>query len=211
MRLSTGVAGMAQRMGVAWQRRLPWYPGDWIWPALVGLVVAAAGVAFAILYSHHGRSSSAPIVATTRVQSVVTTAPLVTDTGAAPPPAPTITVDTTQTNLTPPGSSSTPTPTTPAQRGLFPWPAGRNGYTVVLESLPAAGNGRAAALHKARQALSAGLPEVGVLDSGQYSSLHPGYLVVFSGIYGSLAKAQSAASAAHAKGFGSAYARQITT
>ena len=27
------------------------------------------------------------------------------------------------------------------------------------------------------------IPEVGVIDSGEFSSLHPGYYVVFSGIY----------------------------
>ena len=32
-----------------WQRRLPWYPGDWIWPVLLGLVIAALAAAGAIL------------------------------------------------------------------------------------------------------------------------------------------------------------------
>ena len=31
--------------------------------------------------------------------------------------------------------------------------------------------------------LATDLPEVGVIDSGEFSSLHPGYYVVFSGIY----------------------------
>ena len=35
----------------------------------------------------------------------------------------------------------------------------------------------------AQEALRSGLPEVGVLDSGEFASLHPGYYVVFSGIY----------------------------
>ena len=48
--------------------------------------------------------------------------------------------------------------------------------------MPATG-GRAVAIRKAREALAARLPEVGVLDSGEFSSLHPGYYVVFSGIY----------------------------
>ncbi len=202
--------GVVPRMAAAWQRRLPWYPGDWIWPALLGLVVAVAGVVGAILYSHYSGSASSPIVATTRVQSLpVTTAPPATDTGAVAPPAPTITVATTAEN--PPRPSSTSTPTTPAQPGLTSWPAGRNGYTVVLESLPAGGSGPATALRRARQALAAGLPQVGVLESGKYSSLHPGYFVVFSGVYSSLGAAQNALSAAHAKGFPAAYAREITT
>ena len=58
-------------------------------------------------------------------------------------------------------------------------------------------------------ALKAGLPQVGVLVSKKYASLHPGYYVVFSGVYDNFADAQTAATAASGK-FPSAYARQIT-
>jgi hypothetical protein len=51
---------------------------------------------------------------------------------------------------------------------------------------------------------------VGVLDSSRYSSLHPGYYVVFSGIYSSRAQADAARTAAAAKGFRLAYSREIT-
>jgi hypothetical protein len=37
-----------------------------------------------------------------------------------------------------------------------------------------------------------GLDAVGVLDSSRYASLHPGYWIVFSGIYASEAEATSA-------------------
>ena len=30
---------MVTRLGAGWRRRLGWYPGDWIWPALLALVV----------------------------------------------------------------------------------------------------------------------------------------------------------------------------
>jgi hypothetical protein len=50
-----------------------------------------------------------------------------------------------------------------------------------------------------------------VIDSSRYSSLHPGYFVVFSGIYASLNDAQSAASRAAGAGYGNAYARRVTT
>jgi hypothetical protein len=207
--------GVVPRLAAAWQRRLPWYPGDWIWPAGFGLLLAVAGAVFAILYSHHGGSRST-LLATTAVQSVRTVSPTATDTGGTPPVArPTVKIDTTQANLQPPGKTSTAPGATPAKPkpsgGLAQWPTGRNGYTVVIESLPSGGGGRAAALRKARQAAAAGLPQVGVLDSGTFSSLHPGYAVVFSGVYASLAQAQSAANAAASKGFRSAYARQITT
>jgi hypothetical protein len=50
---------------------------------------------------------------------------------------------------------------------------------------------------------------VGVLDSGRYSSLHPGYLVVFSGVYGTHSEADQARVTASAKGYPNAYAREI--
>ena len=214
LRLTAVDDGVVPRMAAAWQRRLPWYPGDWIWGAVLCLLVAAAGLAFAILYSHHGRHAAAQITATSPTPAApATTATTATDPGGvAPTPTPTVKVDTTQANLKPPGTATTATTPAPppAKPGMIAWP-GRAGYTVVLESLPSAGTGSAQALAKARQALAAGLPQVGVLDSGKYSSLHPGYSVVFSGVYPSLAQAQAAASAAQAKGFHSAYARQITT
>jgi hypothetical protein len=205
--------GLVPRLAAAWQRQLRWYPGDWIWPAALGLVLATAGAASAIAYSHYTRGSRSTFVATSRLQSVSASVPPATDTGGTPPvQTPTVKIDTSQANRQPPGTAtSTGAAPPPAKRGLSAWPAGQNGYTVVIESLPASGGGRAAALRKARQALGAGLPQVGVLDSGRFSSLHPGYAVVFSGVYPSFTKAQSAASAAQAKGFRSAYARQITT
>jgi hypothetical protein len=79
----------------------------------------------------------------------------------------------------------------------------------VLTSVPA-GGGRGPALAEARQAVAAGLQRVGVLDSAQYSSLHPGYYVVFSGVYASSADAQTASTRAHARGYAAAYPRRIT-
>ena len=71
-------------------------------------------------------------------------------------------------------------------------------------------NGRAPATAEARQALHLGLKKVGVLDSAQFSSLHPGYYVVFFGVYSSQAAAQSSIIDAHQKGYGGAYPRRIT-
>jgi hypothetical protein len=70
----------------------------------------------------------------------------------------------------------------PPEPQLVVWPPSQNGYTIVIASLPASG-GRALAIEKARDVLATGLPEVGVIDAGEFSSLHPGYYVVFSGIY----------------------------
>ena len=79
----------------------------------------------------------------------------------------------------------------------------------MLESIPTTA-GRAEAVQKARAALEAGLKRVGVLDSSKYTSLHPGYFVVFSGVFSSFAEAQTALTTAQAAGYRAAYARQIT-
>ena len=84
-----------------------------------------------------------------------------------------------------------------------------SGWTVVLASLPAE-DGRKAAEDKAKDALQAGLRNVGILDSGEFASLHPGYLVVFVGAYETPAAAQAAADQARTRGYDAAYIRQIT-
>jgi hypothetical protein len=71
------------------------------------------------------------------------------------------------------------------------WPAGDDGWTISLGSLPQT-EGRRPAEQRARDARGAGLRAVGILDSSQYASLHPGYWIVFTGIYGSAAEATSA-------------------
>ncbi|HEX4745466.1 MAG TPA: hypothetical protein VFU99_01175 [Gaiellaceae bacterium] len=75
--------------------------------------------------------------------------------------------------------------------GVAEWPAEQEGWTIALASLPQT-SGRAAALTRARRARAKNLPQVGVLDSSRYASLHPGYWIVFSGVYSSEAEATSA-------------------
>jgi hypothetical protein len=79
---------------------------------------------------------------------------------------------------------------------------------VVLESIPTSG-GRSFAVARAGAAARSGLPQVGVLDSGSFSSLHPGYFVVFSGVYASRAAADQGRLNAAGKGYPAAYAREI--
>jgi len=74
--------------------------------------------------------------------------------------------------------------------GVAEWPTGEDGWTIALASLPQTG-GRPAALARARAARAKGLTAVGLLDSSRYASLHPGYWMVFSGIYASEAEATS--------------------
>lgn len=90
---------------------------------------------------------------------------------------------------TAPDSATGETPVGPS--GAAEWPNDEEGWTIALASLPQT-SGRAAALARARTARARGLPQVGVLDSSRYASLHPGYWIVFSGVYSSEAEATSA-------------------
>ena len=78
----------------------------------------------------------------------------------------------------------------------------------MLASLPATG-GRPAAVAKAREAIDSGLRQVGVIRSDDFSSLHPGYFVVFSGVYPTNAAAQEGIAAARDAGY-NPYVRPIT-
>jgi eukaryotic-like serine/threonine-protein kinase len=107
---------------------------------------------------------------------------------------------------TPPPATQPPPPQ--QQNRIVSWPQGRSGHTIVLASLPATG-GRPAAVAKAREAIDGGLRQVGVLRSDDYSSLHPGYFVVFSGVYPTNAAAQEGIAAARDAGY-NPYVRPIT-
>jgi hypothetical protein len=71
-------------------------------------------------------------------------------------------------------------------------------------------NGRTGAVAEAKQALRLGLKQVGLIDSAGFSSLHPGYFVVFAGIYDTQAEAQSHIIDAHRHGYRGPYPRPIT-
>jgi hypothetical protein len=180
----------------AWERRLGRYPGDWVWFSALLLLVAAGSAAAGIVTSGDGRAvGGETVVATSRVVTLPPVAPVATlpvppaTVAPAPPPAP-----------APPGAAA------PAD-ALRTWPA-RDGYTVVLSSIPARGSGLADARARAKEALARGVRDVGILDSSRFASLHPGYYVVFAGVYGSLEEAQTAVGRVAAR-FPNAYARQI--
>lgn len=156
-----------------WPRRLR--PGTWFAPVLAGLLIAAGMTGISIAIARGTESDVNSILIATG------------ETGFTPPTTETLTTPetgVTATDTTPTTTATTPTTTRrrPPRRTLVEWPPSQNGYTVVIASLPTTG-GRARAIGKAREALRNGLPQVGVLDSGEFSSLHPGYYVVFSGIY----------------------------
>jgi hypothetical protein len=198
LRLPVEASGLVPRLGRAWRRQLGWYPGDWVWPSLVALLIAAlAGIGAAAFVSHDQKRAGYVTGTSPFGPPPTTTAP------AAPPTtAPSVSTQT-GTQLTPPKQKPAPSP------ALKVWPAGKSGWTVVLASLPTA-NGRAFALAQARAAEHSGLQAVGIIDSSQYASLHPGYYVLFSGIYTSFDDANTAATTAQSRGYRRAYTRRIT-
>jgi hypothetical protein len=169
LRLPIVVGGIA-RLRRGWVRSIGWYPGDWVWVALVGLVLAAAGAITSILVNRHeGPARAATVV------------------------------------LHAPGSSA---PRVTGRNGRTRWPAGLDGWTVVLLSSPATKGPtgpRAAATTAARH----GLLQVGVLDSSSFASLHPGYYVVFSGVYGAPRDANVALATVRDRGYGAAYVARV--
>ena len=96
----------------------------------------------------------------------------------------------------PPEQGATDTPEISSDT-VVDWPLGEDGWTIVLASLPQTG-GRKVAVVRARNAAKRDLPSVGVLDSSRYASLHPGYWIVFTGVYSSEAEATSALGRARA-------------
>jgi hypothetical protein len=207
--------GVVGYLAAQWQRRLAWYPGDWIWPVLLFLVLTVIATAAAVAAGSPRPSAASTVVATSTPVPVGPGAPQGTVPTAVPrstlPNAPKPTIST-GTLPTPPGAPSTSgvtTPTPPSPNALAAWPAGKSGYTIVLESIPIS-RGRAAAVARARQAKQHGLKDVGVLVSSEYSSLHPDYSVVFAGIYGSQAEASAALGTAHAAGYPDAYQTRVT-
>ena len=178
-------------VGRAWEGRFGRYPGDWIFSSLLLLLVAAGSATAGIVAGHDTTSSKGG-------NTIVAISPVVTA-----PPAPPVVPTTTTAPTTP---SPRPKPR-PKPSGPIAWPA-RDGFTVVLASIPSRGTGRADAADKAKLAISRGLRKVGILVSGKFSSLHPGYFVVFSGVYDTLEDAQTAATRALGR-FPNAYAREI--
>ena len=160
-------------------------PIHWLWPALAALVLAAGGGAVAAAASRGGSGDS--------VQTLVATQRLVTI------PA-----------VTRPGTSPAKKPATKGGPGtartLIPWPG--SGYTIVLATIPTS-RGVAVAKRRALAALAAGLRQVGVLLSSSYPGLHPGYFVVFTGVYSTLEEAESALPNARPT-FPGAFARLVT-
>jgi hypothetical protein len=131
----------------------------------------------------------------------VTTPPTIT----INPPS-TSTIGTTTFSTTTFGTTTFGTTTTDEN---VTWPPHKDGFTVVLKSVPTS-NGRSQAEAAAERARDNGLSEVGILNSSDYSSLNPGYYVTFSGIYDTQSQAAAALPNARSKGFPTAYVREVS-
>lgn len=94
---------------------------------------------------------------------------------AATPTPTTTVVPTPESTTIPPATDDGTGSTTPE---IADWPAGKDAWTVVLES----SSTREAADARASELSQQGIP-VGILDSDEYGTLEPGKFVVFSGQY----------------------------
>jgi len=198
LRLPRTEPGTLERAGADLAVRHPWSAG-WLVPALLGLAIAALGSGAAIAISSDGTAPEAVPTATGGSRTVTEVTPTLSA------PEPTVTAPTT---APPPATTAPPPATTAAPPANIAWPAGRRGWTIVLISIPQGNEGRSLADTRAADARRAGLQDVGVLNSSRFASLHPGYFVVFVGVFDSEAEATSALPRARSA-FPLAYSRQV--
>lgn len=206
-----------------WARDSP--VGLWLALAVLLLVALVAG-AVAVAAANDDQPEGSPVVATgpqttdtigtLSAPATVTIGPPTTTTDAAPttetaPQITTIEPTTTAATTTRPATTTTSATTTsppPSSGALIPWPSGQDGFSVFLRSTRTS-DGRGEAEAAGQRAINAGLPEVGVLDSSDYSSLRSGYYVTFTGIYDTLNEAEAALPRARSAGFPLAYVREV--
>jgi hypothetical protein len=203
---------------VLWSRDSP----AWLWATLAALLLVAlvAGAIAAVAATNDDEGAAKPVVSTNgqtteTIGTIQDTTPLTLNspTGTTetilPTGPTTVSVPTLTTSSTPTTTAPTTQPTTTNSSGeIIDWPSGKDGFTIILESVPTS-KGRGKAEKKANAAIDAGLPEVGILNSSDYLSLNPGYYVVFTGVYDSTSEAES--HLATARSFQpAAYVREIT-
>ena len=194
------------RYAEVWRRDSP----IWLWAALAALLLVAlvSGAVVALAATDDGKNSepasSIPVVSTapstTDTVGVVTQPPTITIN------PPTTTLSTTTFSTTTFGTTTFGTTTTGSN---VTWPMSKDGFTVVLKSVPTS-NGRSQAEAAADKARTNGLPQVGILNSSDFSSLNPGYYVTFTGIYDTESQANAALPNARSNGFPTAYVREVS-
>ena len=193
---------------IVWSRESP----IWLWLALLALllVALAAGAIVALAATDDDQeggpaSSTESTVPVPPPTTAITVEPPTTLTEITIPTTSTISPSTTFPTTTFPTTTTQPTTTTGT---IQSWPPGTDGFTVVLKSTPVS-EGRGPAESSAQQALNAGLPEVGILNSSNFTTLNPGYYVTFTGVYDSQNEAENALPRARASGFPTAYVREV--
>ena len=72
------------------------------------------------------------------------------------------------------------------------WPAGKSGFTVLLQSLPQATTTASAVTQAKSAATAKGAPAVGALKTGDFASLTPGSYDIYSGEVSTKAQAEKA-------------------
>jgi hypothetical protein len=187
-----------------WSRDSP----VWLWLALAALLIVALAGALAAVAASKDDTEGSPVVtagsATTETIGTFTEPATLT---VGPPTSPTVTTIQPTTTF---GTRTTTTgPTTTTGTGTtISWPSGKDGYTVILRSTPTS-DGRGPAEAAAQRAINAGLPQVGILDSSNFSSLRSGYYVTFTGVYDTLNEAEAALPRARSAGFPLSYVREV--
>lgn len=200
------------RYAEIWRRDSP----VWLWAALAALLLVAliSGTVVALAATDDEKNSepatSIPVVSTapstTSTVGVVTQPPTITINPPTTTLAGTTTFSTTTFGTTTFGTTTFGTTTT---GGNVNWPPSKDGFTVVLKSVETS-KGRSPAESAADKARTNGLPEVGILNSTDYSSMNPGYYVTFTGIYDTESQAEAALPNARSKGFPTAYVREVS-
>lgn len=191
----------------------------WLAAGLIVLGLGAGALTWA-LAAGGDDDGTAVAVSTETTTASVTDVPVVTDSTTTTDGLPTDTAGTdtavgtlpidpsvTATDtapVDPPVSTPTPpaTETEPAA-SADDWPAGRTGWTVVVSSV----RDQTEALGTKDTVRAAGEP-AGVLFSSDFSTLRPGFYVVFSGVFSSQAAAAAQARAIEGQ-FPGAYPRRI--
>jgi hypothetical protein len=196
------------RYAEIWRRDSP----VWLWAALAALLLVAliSGAVVALAATDDEKNgepaTSIPVVSTspgtTDTVGVVTQPPTIT----INPPTTTTTPATTTFSTTTIGTTTFGTTTTGSN---VTWPPNKDGFTVVLKSVPTS-NGRSQAEAAANKARTNGLSQVGILNSSDFSSMNPGYYVTFTGIYDTESQANAALPNARSRGFPTAYVREVS-
>lgn len=104
----------------------------------------------------------------------------------------------------PPSAEAEPASAAQGEVASGDWPGG-SGYTAILASVSSEGEARAIQTEATGKGLDAG-----VLFSSDYSSLRPGYWVVFSGVFRDSGGADGRAAHAHEVGYSEAYPRFVS-